>query len=451
MFIRVTLFVASRELGYGIGRFGRRLASVVLAKRQFLYRASGRVRILTLGWRSQAVVLAAIIVALGWTAHVTFARFESSRVIAAKEREIGSLKLAFRSLRSDVDRSETRFIELARTIEAKHAYLVSVLGRDALGTSADKGEEAYSTASAGDRTRAQINAARQDLLAQLGKLETVMQGPALTEGRTARQRLATEQRLHLSTSDRVRMARDRRQLIAGIDKLETRLAALNVSQRGVVAQMAERAMDKVDRVKSLIAATGVNVDALLARLELDAAPGLGGPFIAAAPDASTGGAVPASLGSLDHNLDRLDDMRKLARVLPLAAPSDHFYVASTFGKRRDPMNRRWAMHYGVDLAGVSRSPVMATAPGIVVSVGWNGNYGRMIEIDHGMGIHTRYGHLRRIVVRKGQRVELRQKIGEMGTSGRSTGTHLHYEVLVGGQPKDPMKFLQAGEYVFKGL
>jgi murein DD-endopeptidase MepM/ murein hydrolase activator NlpD len=95
--------------------------------------------------------------------------------------------------------------------------------------------------------------------------------------------------------------------------------------------------------------------------------------------------------------------------------------------------------------------VLATAPGVVVNVGWNGNYGRLIEVDHGMGIRTRYGHLRRILVQAGQRVELRQKIGEMGSSGRSTGIHLHYEILVNGEPRDPMKFLQAGEYVFKGL
>jgi murein DD-endopeptidase MepM/ murein hydrolase activator NlpD len=75
----------------------------------------------------------------------------------------------------------------------------------------------------------------------------------------------------------------------------------------------------------------------------------------------------------------------------------------------------------------------------------------MIEIDHGMGVRTRYGHLRRIFVKRGQKVDLRQKIGQMGTSGRSTGTHLHYEVSVNGKPQDPMKFLQAGEYVLKGL
>lgn len=442
LLFRVTLFVAMRELAYARRRLVRRVSRVAMAERQILLRSGGKVRALTLGWRGQSVVLALLFSIIGWSVYTTLAHLESDRQIAVKEREIGSLKLAFRSLRTDVDRSETRFTELARTLEAKHAYLVALLGPDAAGGQIEK---------TGDDARDRISAARQDLLAQLGKLETVMQGSALNEGRQARDRLATERRLQLSAGDRARMGRDRRQLIARIEKLEDRLAALNVSQRGVAARMAERTMDQVDTVKSLISSTGVNVDALLARLGLENSPGLGGPFIAAGPDAAATRAMPASLGSLDHNLDRLDDIRKLARVLPLSPPSDHFYVGSGFGKRRDPINNRWAMHYGVDLGGISRSPVLATAPGVVVSVGWNGNYGRLVEIDHGMGIRTRYGHLRRTTVSKGQRVDLRQKVGEMGSSGRSTGIHLHYEILVNGEPRDPMKFLQAGEYVFKGL
>jgi murein DD-endopeptidase MepM/ murein hydrolase activator NlpD len=154
---------------------------------------------------------------------------------------------------------------------------------------------------------------------------------------------------------------------------------------------------------------------------------------------------------MNDQINRWDDLRKLIQIIPLATPSDHYYLASGYGKRRDPVNGRWAMHHGVDMAGVYRSQVRSTAPGVVVSVGWNGNYGRMIEIDHGQGIRTRYGHLRRILVRRGQKVGFREKIGEMGNSGRSTGTHLHYEVTVNGKTRDPLKFIEAGKYVLKGL
>ena len=108
------------------------------------------------------------------------------------------------------------------------------------------------------------------------------------------------------------------------------------------------------------------------------------------------------------------------------------------------------MHYGIDLAGVYHSPVRATAPGVVVRVGWNGSYGRVVEIDHGLGLRTRYGHLHRILVKRGQKVGFRRKIGQMGNSGRSTGAHVHYEILVNGKPLDPAKFMEAGEHVLKG-
>ncbi|MHA1114452.1 MAG: M23 family metallopeptidase, partial [Alphaproteobacteria bacterium] len=109
-----------------------------------------------------------------------------------------------------------------------------------------------------------------------------------------------------------------------------------------------------------------------------------------------------------------------------------------------------AMHYGTDLAGVLRSPILSTAPGIVVFAGRKGRFGRMVEIDHGGGIRTRYGHLRRIKVKRGQKIEARDVVGEMGNSGRSTGVHLHYEILVNGVPRNPLKFMEAGKDVHKG-
>jgi murein DD-endopeptidase MepM/ murein hydrolase activator NlpD len=93
--------------------------------------------------------------------------------------------------------------------------------------------------------------------------------------------------------------------------------------------------------------------------------------------------------------------------------------------------------------------VYATAPGKVVYAGWRGRFGRFVEIDHGNGIRTRYAHLRKIFVRKGDTVANRDKIALLGTSGRSTGPHVHYEVMFKGRAVDPRKFLQAGKHIFK--
>ncbi len=440
-------FAALRTRLRGPARRLRAALAAPFVERQVLIRADGRVRAATLGPRLQAVLLVLAVATGAWLVHASVARIESEGAIAAKDREIGALKLAFRSLRNDVDRSEARLKALARTLEAKHAHLVALLGPEALGPDAAR----TLGLAEGDDARARIQATRSELLAQLGALELVMEGTARAEGRDDRARAAVEERLRLGAAERTRLDRDRRELIARLEALEERLAALNLSQRGVAARMAERTGDQDGRIKELIASAGVNVDALLARLAVEPGGGAGGPFIAADAATPAARAVPASIGSLDRHLEDLGNVRKLARILPLAAPSDHFYVSSTFGKRRDPLNGRWAAHYGVDLAGVHRSPVLATAPGTVTYVGWNGNYGRMVEIDHGMGIRTRYAHLHRILVNGGQQVDLRDKVGEMGSTGRSSGTHVHYEVLVNGQPRDPVRFMQAGEHVLKGF
>ena len=108
------------------------------------------------------------------------------------------------------------------------------------------------------------------------------------------------------------------------------------------------------------------------------------------------------------------------------------------------------MHKGTDFSAPSRSVIFATAEGKVVYRGWKGRYGRLVEIDHGFGIRTRYGHMRKIYVRRGQQIRLGQKIGQVGTSGRSTGPHVHYEIIVRGRNVDPLKFIGAGKDVFKG-
>ena len=142
-------------------------------------------------------------------------------------------------------------------------------------------------------------------------------------------------------------------------------------------------------------------------------------------------------------LDKLNVYRIAVEKTPFDMPvKDSFRYTSGFGPR-------WGqIHRGIDLAGKSRAPIYATGDGVVTQAGWNGGYGRVVYIKHAFGIETRYAHLARIRVKKGQRVSRGQKIGDMGNSGRSTGTHLHYEVRVGGSAVNPMIFIKAGRNVF---
>jgi murein DD-endopeptidase MepM/ murein hydrolase activator NlpD len=128
-------------------------------------------------------------------------------------------------------------------------------------------------------------------------------------------------------------------------------------------------------------------------------------------------------------------------------PVKDYRYTSSFGFRYDPFTGGSAMHAGVDMAGAHGEPIYAAASGTVLQAGRSGGYGNLVELSHGKGIDTRYGHLSAILVKPGDHVEKGQLIGRMGSTGRSTGTHLHYEVRVDGQAVNPRPFLEASAYV----
>ncbi|MFN3857681.1 MAG: peptidoglycan DD-metalloendopeptidase family protein [Caulobacter sp.] len=146
----------------------------------------------------------------------------------------------------------------------------------------------------------------------------------------------------------------------------------------------------------------------------------------------------------------VNDMRGLgvaAREMPFYRPTTAGAASSSYGVRLDPFTRRPAFHSGLDFPGAYHTPIYATGPGVVSFTGVRSGYGNTIEIDHGNGFKTRYAHLQTISVRVGQRVGVGTRIGAMGSTGRSTGPHLHYEIWVNGRPQNPNRFLRAGEYV----
>lgn len=198
--------------------------------------------------------------------------------------------------------------------------------------------------------------------------------------------------------------------------------------------VAPPASHKSSELERIVASTGIDVDKFLDKL--DTVPqGEGGPFIA------------LDKKSLEAESARTEQLRKILKTLPLRAPLVHYEIGSTFGPRIDPFNHRQAFHPGLDLIAPYRTPIYSTAPGVVIFTGVKEGYGKMVEIDHGHGIVTRYAHLHRILVVRGQKIPAHYEIGQLGSTGRSTGPHLHYEVLVDGTALDPEKFLQAGKNV----
>jgi murein DD-endopeptidase MepM/ murein hydrolase activator NlpD len=132
--------------------------------------------------------------------------------------------------------------------------------------------------------------------------------------------------------------------------------------------------------------------------------------------------------------------------IPSREPVDNITFSSNFGTRSDPFNGRARMHQGVDLRGALGTPVYATADGVVSRSEWSSGYGNLVEINHGNGMETRYGHLSRLIAQPNERVKRGQLIGLMGSTGRSTGSHLHYEVRIAGNAVNPLPYLQGTNY-----
>ena len=152
---------------------------------------------------------------------------------------------------------------------------------------------------------------------------------------------------------------------------------------------------------------------------------------------------------IENKLQKLEALQNIVHSIPLVAPLDYYWVSSNYGRRIDPINKKKGVHYGIDLVAQISTIINATASGIVTDAGTRENYGKMVEIDHGYGIKTRYGHLHKISKKKGEMVGFREEIGRLGSSGRVTGPHLHYEVLYDYKPQNPAKFINAGKNVFK--
>ena len=138
-------------------------------------------------------------------------------------------------------------------------------------------------------------------------------------------------------------------------------------------------------------------------------------------------------------------LEKLTKALPLGRPMKNYYISSVFGTRVDPINNRHTPHRGLDFVGVAREKIISPSPGKVILARWFSDYGNAVVIDHGYGVTTRYGHLSKIKVTEGEKIITGKVIGIQGSTGRSTGAHLHYEVRYKNVPLNPKKFLEAGD------
>jgi len=217
-----------------------------------------------------------------------------------------------------------------------------------------------------------------------------------------------------------------------------------------MAQTEDAIKGDVGNLRDLVRRTGLNPDEFQRKAAGSEA--MGGPDIPLDQVQVDGISDSAFNGAYLHAsavLDQLNGLYGEVSHIPLVAPVNgaNFDRTSGFGARIDPFTGRYAFHPGIDFAGPWGSQVMATAAGTVVFAGVKGGYGNMVELDNGYGIHTRYGHLSTIMVSQGMKVAKGAEVGRVGSTGRSTGPHVHYEIWFDNVVRNPSNFIEAGRHV----
>ena len=334
--------------------------------------------------RFQLIVLAILFVLLGWAAYVTYLLSEQPAILEMRERELSEKIVAYEDALERIVAAERLVAGVTREVEEVHSQVASL---------------------------AEVSSAVIDPAPEIAAFVEVEPSPLLGEtvSRTIQSRL-----VHLETS----------------------LNRLRVAQGNAVKRITDLASSRLDQVEQQLARLGLD------RGQWGTDAGLGGPFIPALPNA-VGDDVGVT--ALLEKAQAWSGMQSAVQRLPLADPLRAPYrFNSSFGARQDPLNLRTGIHEGIDLGAPTGTPVYATGQGrVTFAQAWD-RYGLTVEIDHGQGIVTRYAHLSRIKAKVGQRVDRTTVIGLVGSTGRSTGPHLHYEVRVSGQARNPLKFISVG-------
>jgi murein DD-endopeptidase MepM/ murein hydrolase activator NlpD len=420
--------------------FGR-----LLRERQLYVRSGDGYRTIVLRSGLQLLVLTLAAATLAGAVWLGLEHASARDTLARQAEEIAALRQALDESRASGGAEARRLRDMTADLEAiderqretiAHlSALQETLQRELDATRAE------AAAVAGER-----DAARQGLAAlHEGVAEREIVASATDAARTAleAQVKALDAQLASVASERDLARRSEKGLRWRVGMLETRLAEARKGGGGETARLRAWIVSHVSALESVLERSGVDVEQMIQRVGKPLSTGRGGPLVPALAKEPPLPSIPSEPG-LVGDLSRLQRLHRLLGSVPFAAPLVRYQATSGFGVRQDPFTGKDAMHEGLDFGGEEDARALATNPGLVVVAGSAGAYGNLVEIDHGMGVRTRYAHLKEVLVRMGERVEFHAPVGVVGSTGRSTGDHLHYEIRIDGRPLDPANFLEAG-------
>ncbi|MFC2952114.1 peptidoglycan DD-metalloendopeptidase family protein [Marinicaulis aureus] len=425
----------------------RRVLSRIFKERQIYHRSDGVVHFISMSSKTQIALAVIVGGALLWVAYASVNVVFKEQIIVAKDRDSRIMETTYSKRLHDAQRAyddvselnqiiKQNFDETLSDISARHQLLQNMVERKA---AIDEGLNALANGlseAGGPNGQRPTNGNR------------VMIDVAPGEPTPRQSRMSAARKLGAAEPDSSKANGTASEAIRAMNHAA---ADLHAEQMMLVAALEEKATAQRESLTLLLSSVGVPAESLVTPAKIsNTMLAQGGPFI----DIAAGGEAAAIFYEhANRAAAAVDDLAAIYKALQNVPLSSPLVVGrrftSGFGIRRDPINGKYSRHNGIDFAAPWASPVTATADGVIHFAGTRSGFGRVVEINHGNGFITRYAHLNRISVKSGQKVSLHDKVGELGSSGRSTGPHVHYEVLYKGKPLNPRRFIEAGRYVFE--
>ena len=462
-------------------------------ERQIYIRSDGRVQFFTFGPTLQATCAGLSLIFLGWVAFASVNVIFKDRIIASKdhryqqmqstyENRVADLQVSYDELNGALVSAEDNFKSTADQLQHKQdvvakllsrkqavdSTLTSIAGGAQLKSSADELPRMSPNAAVGDGVDVGMspNAGSGDAdsddagpPAKGGSQLNVMPQNVEPQPRTGKPAKASflDGALTKFASALFHIARPAAQgslpnqpALRVLAEQTERVRHMSGAETALLQGVDRQITGRIGDLQSLLTRVGVDPNAL----EQKVAGAIGGPLIPVQDVHIEGIADQAFTNAYEGigaHASELDTLFAALRHVPLTTPvhGSAYEQTSGFGARVDPFTHRVSFHPGLDFAGPWGSTVASTAPGIVDYAGPRGGYGNLVEIDHGYGFKTRYGHLSAVLVQVGARVQKGSPIGKLGSTGRSTGPHVHYEVWSADVVRDPRKFIEAGRNVLQ--
>lgn len=384
-------------------------------ERQLYLRSGGEVKYYVFGTKTQMAIVGGLIAVAAWCLFTMFNLLWGYNPMRAPSQEIKHVEARYQRLLADAQAKEsnarlmlneqrTNFEQMAKSFEEKHETISQML-KQKTSPSLPASTTQYSS-------------------------NKVLMAPTVRDAapRTSRTNIVKTASLNTGM------------------EFDRSLNNLDDTQNAILVSAERDTLNRIERGRAIIKATDLSVDTVLSENPF----GKGGPFIDLGdnPNLNAEGDFGSRVESIKARVAEAEALDEALTSMPLGHPvGAETYRTSSYGLRKDPFTKRPTFHGGIDFGGQRNTAIVAAADGKVVSAGRNGTLGKYVKIDHGHGFVTRYGHMHKLNVKRGQIVKKGDKIGGMGSTGRSTATHLHYEVHFQGRSYDPGKFLKAGHYV----